>query len=59
MAKKATEKHAADGCPPQSTELDGKIITAATSTMAARSFEKGYPDVPGRLRMENIGGRKK
>ena len=58
MAKEKDSKRAADGCPSESVELDGKIITAAKSTMAAHSFEKGYPEVPGRLRMSNIGGKK-
>lgn len=56
MAGKNKEnKKAADGCPAQSVELPGKIITAAKSTMAEKSFEHGYPDVEGRLHMRQGG----
>ena len=56
MAKeKKDSKHAADGCPAQSVELPGKIISAAKSTFDEKSFEKGYPDVPGRLHMRQGG----
>lgn len=58
MAKKESGKSAGDGVPKQSVELPGKIITAAKSTMAEKSYEKGYPDVEGRLKMRNISGRK-
>jgi hypothetical protein len=52
-------KHAADGCPTESVELDGKIISAAKSTFAEHSFERGYPEKQERLRMKNIGGKEK
>ena len=58
MAKKEG-KSAADGCPPESVELPGKIITAAKSTMEAKSFEKGYPEAEGRLHMRPYGVGKK
>lgn len=57
MAKDS--KKAADGCPSESVELPGKIITAARSTMAAESYEKGYPEFPERIRMKNIGGKER
>lgn len=55
MAKEKPGKSSGDGCPTESVELSGKIITAAKSTMDARSFEKGYPDVEGRLHMRQGG----
>jgi hypothetical protein len=55
MAKERPGKAAGDGCPAESVELSGKIITAAKSTMDARSFERGYPDVEGRLHMRQGG----
>lgn len=50
----AKEKHSKeiDGCPPESAELEGKIITAAKSTMVAESYEKGYPLPKGALHMD-------
>lgn len=42
----AKEKHTDKGfneVPNESVELEGKIITAAKSTMVAESYEKGYP----------------
>lgn len=39
--------------PYESVELDGDIITAAKSTMAAVSFEEGYGEQPGSLHMRN------
>jgi hypothetical protein len=48
-----------DGCPDQSVELPGKIISAAKSTFDEKSFEKGYPELRERLKMDNVGGRKK
>jgi hypothetical protein len=40
------------GVPKESVELDGKIITAAKSTMIAESYEKGYPLPSGALHMD-------
>ena len=57
MAKKDSGREA-DGCPAQSVELPGKIITAAKSTMAEHSYEKGYPELKDRLKMQNVGGKK-
>jgi hypothetical protein len=60
MAKeRGPGKSSGDGCPKESAELSGKIITAAVSTMTAHSFEKGYPEVEGRLKMDNIGGKRR
>ena len=55
MAKEKSGKSAGDGCPKESVELSGKIITAAVSTMDARSLEKGYSEVEGRLHMRQGG----
>lgn len=44
--------------PAESVELEGGIITAAKSTMEPKSYEKGYPEPPGRLHMKNWGGAK-
>lgn len=40
------------GVPKESVELEGKIITAAKSTMVAESYEKGYPLPAGALHMD-------
>lgn len=51
----AKEKHTDKGfneVPKESAELDGKIITAAKSTMVAESYEKGYPLPAGALHMK-------
>jgi hypothetical protein len=64
MASKNAKTHAAgDGSdvPAESVELDGAIVTAAKSTMEAKSFERGYPDTTNSLHMKqagNVGGRK-
>lgn len=57
-SKKHSGKGAGDGSnvPSESVELDGNIITAAQSTMDAKSFEEGYPKAPGALSM-NQGNR--
>lgn len=54
----ASKKHSTKGAggdgskvPSESVELDGGIVTAARSTMAAQSFEKGYSEPPERLHM--------
>ena len=57
MAKKDTVRLRATAFQ-ESVELPGKIISAAKSTFAEHSFEKGYPEAPGRLRMDNLGKRK-
>lgn len=53
MAKKSTKGGAGDGSkvPSESAELDGAIITAAQSTMVAKSYAEGYPEPPERLHM--------
>ncbi len=40
-------------------KLDGDIVTAAKSTMVAKSYEEGYPIEPSFKHMENVGGKKK
>ena len=54
MANKKNVGGGNDGSevPRESAELDGKIITAAKSTMIAESYEKGYPLPPGALHMD-------
>lgn len=61
MAGKVGGKGGGDGSkvPVESVELDGNIITAAKSTMDGKSYERGYPEAEGRLKMDNFGkGRK-
>ena len=61
MAKgKRTGGGAGDGSkvPSESAVLDGEIVTAAKSTMEARSYERGYPDPEGSLHMAGLVSRK-
>lgn len=61
MAGKKGGSGGGDGSkvPTESTELPGKIITAAKSTMDAKSYEKGYPGAEGALHMQNFGKGKR
>lgn len=45
--------------PSESVELEGKIVTAAKSTMADENYERGYPEPESYLHMENLGGGRK
>jgi hypothetical protein len=61
--KKHSGRGAGDGSnvPTESVELDGDIITAAQSTMDARSYEEGYPRYPEALSMnqtQNVGRKR-
>ena len=59
MADKKNGGSAGDGSkvPAESVELEGAIVTAAKSTMAEKSYEKGYPIPAGYTHMSN-GGKK-
>jgi hypothetical protein len=51
----AKERHTDKGfneVPRESVELDGKIITAAKSTMVAEDYMEGYPLPEPRLHMK-------
>lgn len=61
MARK-TEKRSTGGdsgakVPSESAEL-GEIVTAARSTMEAKSYESGYPEPPLYLHARNGGAKK-
>jgi hypothetical protein len=60
MAKYSNSGRGGDGsdCPSESVELDGKIVTAAQSTMADANYERGYPAPKGALHMSQPGSRK-
>lgn len=53
MASKKHSKGGGDGSnvPSESCELEGAIVTAAQSTMEAKSYKEGYPEPPERLHM--------
>ena len=44
MAKKEPAASGSLPVPKESVELEGGIITAATSTMEPKSFAEGYPE---------------
>ena len=57
MANKKSGGSAGDGgkVPAESVELEGAIVTAAKSTMAEHSYEKGYPVPAGYTHMKSGG----
>jgi len=62
VAKLNAKTHAAgDGSdvPAESVELDGAIVTAAVSTMEAKSLEMGYDLPTNFLRMHQTPGKGK
>lgn len=57
MAEKKSGNADGGKVPAESVELDGAIVTAAKSTMAGKSYEKGYPVPSDYLHMKNLGGK--